>query len=110
VLRIGNVYPGSIFFHPGSRKSRVDKIPDTDPHQRIQVFLNQKTDTVTSTQKNNIRDVLSGSRIWIFSHPGSRGKKITGIPDPQHCFPTFSIPDPGSKRSQIPDEDPHQRV
>ncbi len=42
VLRIRDVYPGSEFFHRGSRiriiypGSRVKKIPD--PHQRIQVF------------------------------------------------------------------------
>jgi hypothetical protein len=33
-----DVYPGSEFLHPGSR---VKKIPD--PHQRIEVFLTQKT-------------------------------------------------------------------
>jgi hypothetical protein len=32
VLRIRDVYPGSEFFHPGSR---VEKIPFPDPHQRI---------------------------------------------------------------------------
>jgi hypothetical protein len=32
--------PGSEFCHPGSR---VKKIPDPDPHQRIYIFLTQKT-------------------------------------------------------------------
>jgi hypothetical protein len=49
VLRIGDVYPGSEFFHPGSPRSRIPdpgskrlRIPDLDPHQRILVFLTQK--------------------------------------------------------------------
>jgi hypothetical protein len=41
VLRIRDVYPGSEFFRPGSR---VKKIPDPDPHQRILVFLTQGND------------------------------------------------------------------
>jgi hypothetical protein len=47
LLRIQDVYlgariHGSDFFHPGAR---FDKIPDPNPHQRISVFLTQKTDT-----------------------------------------------------------------
>jgi hypothetical protein len=32
VLQIRNVYPGSDFYHP---RSRVDKIPNPNHHQRI---------------------------------------------------------------------------
>jgi hypothetical protein len=52
MLRIRNIYPGSDFFGLW-----VDKIPDPDPHQRIEVFLPQETDTRFS---NNIRDVHPG--------------------------------------------------
>jgi hypothetical protein len=59
------------FLHPGSR---VDKIPYPDPHQRIKVFLTQKTDTKFSK-------VIAG----MF------------IPDPGSGF--FPIPDPGVKKA-----------
>jgi hypothetical protein len=41
VLRIRDVYPGSEFFHPGSRVKKF-RIPDPDPYQRILVFVTQK--------------------------------------------------------------------
>jgi len=39
--------PGSVFFHPGSPDK---KIPDPDPHQRIEVFLTRKL--FLSSRKN----------------------------------------------------------
>ncbi len=65
---------GSNFFHPASR---VGKIPDPDPHQRIKTCLTQKTDTK-----------FSKIRSGMF------------IPDPGFGF--FSIPDTGFNKAPDP--------
>jgi hypothetical protein len=65
--------PEPTFFHPGSR---VEKIPDPDPHKQFKHF----------EPKNKIRNVHPRSRIWIVVHPGSwiriSGPKKHRIPDP----------------------------
>jgi hypothetical protein len=49
--------PGSVFSYPGSM---VKKIPDPDPHERIEVLLIQKL-FVRSLKYCMIRDVHPGS-------------------------------------------------
>jgi hypothetical protein len=52
--------------------SRVDKIPDPEPDQRIYVFLTQGTNTKFSKISSAMFIPDAGSWIWIFFHPGSR--------------------------------------
>ncbi len=85
VLRIWDVDPWSEFFHPRSW------IPDTDPHQRIHVFLTQKIVSKLSEIwfRYSFRDPdadLFPSRIRILRP----GVKIAPDPDPPHYrFLTF---------------------
>ncbi len=88
VLRIRDVYPGSEFFHPGSRVKKF-RIPDPDPYQRILVFVTQKI-------------VSKLSEIW--------SEMFILYQDPDLDF--LPIPDPGSRvqkgtgsRSRIRDTD-----
>ncbi len=60
--------PGSKFFHHGSR---IKKIPDPDPHKRIQVFLTQYLFLM-------IWDHILDPGSELFFHPGSQIR----IPDP----------------------------
>ncbi len=94
VLRIRDVYPGSAFFHPGSR---VKKIPD--PRKKILVVLKLKTVSNLSEKLivMFIPDPWSGS--WYFPHPLSRiripvprvKKHRFTDPDSPHCYPFFPI-------------------
>jgi hypothetical protein len=66
--------PGSRFDKIPGTGSRIDEIPvpgiqDPDPHQRIYVFLTQKTDTKSSKIRSGM--FVPDPRIWIFFHPGS---------------------------------------
>jgi hypothetical protein len=69
VLRILDVYPGS----------RVDKVPDPDPHshphQRIQVFSTQKL--FLSSQKNDQGMFISDPIFFPIPDPG-----VIKAPDP----------------------------
>ncbi len=71
---------GSGMFLPDPR-SRVKKIPDPNPHQRIELFLNPNKLFLTS-RKNDL-GCSSGSRIQIFLVPDPGVKKAPG-PDPLH--------------------------
>jgi hypothetical protein len=89
VLQIRGVYPGSYFFHLGSQtqgwqdpESRIDKIPDPDPHKRIEVFLTLKIYTMFSKISPRMFIVHPRSWIWIF-------------------FPS-RIPNPGVKKAPEP--------
>ncbi len=83
---------GQFIPDPGSR---VDKIPDPDPHRKIKVFLTQKTDTEFSKEKTRmfIPDSVSG----FFPSHGSRNrtpdpgveKQRIMDPEPQHCSSPF---------------------
>jgi hypothetical protein len=66
--------PGYEFFHPGSQiQGQKDSgTPIPDPHQRIEVFLTHTRSRITDPAVLRIRDVYPGSRILIFTHPGSR--------------------------------------
>ncbi len=81
--------PGSDFFSIPDPVSRVDKIPNSDPHQRTQVVLTQNIWQLSS----KIRSVMfipdPGPWLWIFFHRGSRIR----IPDPKRVK---KAPDPGS--------------
>jgi hypothetical protein len=70
VMRIRDVYPGSEFFHPGSR---VKKFPDPGSASKNLSIFNQKI-------VSKLSEASSGMfiRILIFTHPGSRGQKGTG--------------------------------
>jgi hypothetical protein len=59
------IIPDSVFSIP-DHGSRFEKIPDTDPHLRIQVFVTQKIDTKLSK-------IWSGMLIpdLVFFNPGS---------------------------------------
>jgi hypothetical protein len=91
VLRIRDVYPGSRLpvptFSIPDPGSRVDKIPDPDQHQRVSVFLTQKTDTQFLKIKSGMFNPDPGSWIIldqgvkIAPEPGSRFPD----PDPKHC-------------------------
>ncbi len=73
VLRVREVFPGFEFFHPGSR---VKKISDPDPHQRLNITPKK----CLRSQKYN-PGCSSLIRILIFlpnPDPGSRGQKETG--------------------------------
>jgi hypothetical protein len=73
VLQIRDVY---LFFHP---ESRVEKMPDRDPQQRIEEFLTKKP----------------VSKLWDV-HPGSRIRNRIFFPsrilDPEPVF-SIRIPD-----------------
>jgi hypothetical protein len=77
-MRIRSVYtdPGSEFLHPGSRVKR-SRIPNPDPHQRIQLFLTQKN--VSQLSDKIIWDVHPG-------YPRIPDPRVKKAPDPQHCF------------------------
>jgi hypothetical protein len=76
VLRIRDVYPGSKFFHPGSRVKK-DSISRIRVHiKELKYFQNKKM--FLSSQKYDPRCSFR-IRILIFiTHLGSRGQKGTG--------------------------------
>ncbi len=76
VLRIRDVYPGSDFFHPGSR---IQGWQDSEFRIRIRIKEHK-------VLKNKIRDVHPRSRILNLDY-----------------FFTSRIPDPGVKKSPDPD-------
>ncbi len=77
VLRIQDVYPGSEFFHPGSKRFRNGS---AYPSKNLCIF-NQKN--CLQAFGNTIWDVHSGSRF--FSPSRIKGSKRHWIPYPQHC-------------------------
>ncbi len=106
VLRIRDVYPGSnsFLFRIPDLGSRVDKIPDPHPHQRILVFLSLNTETKFSNVRSGMFIPDPGFWLWIFYHSGSRiqRSKRHRIPDqdPQHCEKDrFTIPTSSFKNS-----------
>jgi hypothetical protein len=91
MLRIRDVYPGSHFFHPGSRiRLFPSRIPDPNcfhPGSRIRIkefkYFNPKKWFLSSRKY----DPGCSSRIRILTFYPSRipGSKRHPIPDPQHC-------------------------
>jgi hypothetical protein len=86
VWRIRDVYPGSDFFHPGSR-IRTVSIPDPGSSSKNLSIL---------TPKKTKKWFLSSKKY----DPGCSSR----IPDPDADFLPSRIP--GSKRHPIPDPDP----
>jgi hypothetical protein len=70
-MRIRNVYPGSEFFHPGSRVQGQKKAPDPGSGSATKSFIIFYPINCYWTLGNMIRNVYSESWIRIFFHPGS---------------------------------------
>jgi hypothetical protein len=69
VLRIRDVYPGSAFSNP-------------DPGSASKIFKYFNPKNFFEAFGNMVRVVHPGSRILIFTHPGSMGQIGHRIPDP----------------------------
>ncbi len=85
VLQIRDVYPGSEFFHPGSRVKKI-----TGDRFRIRIKEFKYFNPQNCDLGNMIREVKPGFGSWIrildFLIIPDSGSKRHRIPDPLHCF------------------------
>jgi hypothetical protein len=95
VLRIRDVYPRSRILDPicSIADSKVDKIPDPDPHQIILVYLTEKNYAKFSKIRSGMFIPDPRSRILSLDFFLSliEGSKKHRIPDPGSGFATLLI-------------------
>ncbi len=90
VAQIRDVYPGSEFFHPGSRVKNAlnpGSGPETLNWRRILIFLSQKIYTKVLKKWSGMFNPDPGTWIRIFflsRIPASKKHQILDL-DPQHC-------------------------
>jgi hypothetical protein len=81
VLRIRDVYPGSEFFHPGSRVKKASDPGYATATKNLSIF---NPNNCHQALGNMIRDVYCGSSDQGFSPIPDLGIKEHRIPDLQH--------------------------